>query len=174
MVNYWTADQHFGHDKILEYCRRPFKNTQRATREKVKRHNSVVGEDDTVWHLGDIAMAGADRATYVEHLLRRLNGTHILILGNHDQIAAMKFVDIGFRSVHTSFEMEIEGYKVVMAHDPSIWNVISNMDPLPIFLHGHIHNLWKSIKDKRIVNVGVDVWDFYPVSFKQILEELGL
>lgn len=174
MVDFWTGDEHYGHDRILEYCRRPFKNTQRSTREMVKRHNAVVGEDDTVYHVGDIAMAGPDRATYVEGLMRRLNGTHILILGNHDQIHALKFVDIGFQSVHTSLIMEVAGYKVVMAHDPSIWNVVSNMDPLPIFLHGHIHNVWKSIPDKRMVNVGVDMWDFYPITFKQILEELEL
>jgi calcineurin-like phosphoesterase family protein len=37
-------------------------------------------------------------------------------------------------------------------------------------LHGHVHNLWK-VKDKMI-NVGVDVWDYKPVSVDQIMEIL--
>ena len=174
MTDFWTADEHFGHDEIITYCNRPYRNNQIMTRNIIGKHNEIVKEGDTVYHLGDFAMAGPDRATYVAGLMNRLNGTHILILGNHDQIHPLKLVDIGFQSVHTSLVADIEGHKVVMAHDPSIWNVVANMDPLPIFIHGHIHNVWKSVKDKRMVNVGIDVWDFYPISFKQILEELGL
>jgi len=174
MANFITADEHYGHDEINTYCGRPWRNNQVATREIVKRHNELVKEGDTVYHIGDIAFAGPDRSSYVETLMRRLNGTHILILGNHDRIAPLKFVDVGFQSVHTSLSIELDGYKVVMAHDPSIWNVIANWDPLPIFIHGHIHNIWKSIKDKKMVNAGVDVWDFYPTSMVQIVKELGL
>lgn len=174
MAKYWTADEHYGHDEIITHCRRPFRNNQIMTREIIKRHNSVVTEKDTVYHIGDFSFAGPDRATYVEMLMRRLNGTHILILGNHERIDAMKLVDVGFHSVHTSLSFEENGHLLVMAHDPSIWNVVSNMDPLPVFIHGHIHNVWKSIIDKKMVNVGVDVWDFHPVSLEQILNELGL
>jgi len=174
MTDYYTADEHYGHDEIIIHCRRPYKNNQRMTRDIIKRHNSVVKDGDTVHHIGDYAWAGPERANYVEQLVRRLNGTHILILGNHERIAPFKFVEAGFQSVHTSLTKRIGDFDVVMAHDPSIWNCVSNMDPLPIFLHGHIHNVWKSIPKKRMVNVGVDVWDFYPVSFEQILKELGL
>jgi len=174
MTNYWTADEHYGHDQIITHCRRPYKNTQLMVRDIVKKHNSVVTEEDIVYHIGDFAFAGPDRATYVEQLVRRLNGIHILILGNHDRVAPFNLVEAGFQSVHTSLIIKEAGHTIIMAHDPSIWNCVSNMDPLPIFLHGHIHNIWKSIRGKKMVNVGVDVWDFYPVSLEQILEELGL
>ncbi len=173
-MNFFTADEHYGHDEIITHCRRPFRNNQVMTREIIKRHNSVVKEEDTVYHIGDFAFAGPDRATYVESLLRRLKGQHVLILGNHDRIDALKYVNIGFQSAHTSFIIGFEGHTFVMAHDPSIWNCVSNMDPLPIFIHGHIHNVWKSIVSKKMVNVGVDVWDFCPVSFEQILKELNI
>jgi len=172
MTIYLSADPHLGHDQIITYCNRPFKNSQLQTREIIKRHNNVVGHDDkTIW-LGDFAMAGPDRATFVAGLMNRLNGTHVLVLGNHDQIHPLKLVDIGFQSVHTSYTMEYKGHNIVMAHDPSIWNVVANDNV--IFLHGHIHNLYKSIKNKKIVNVGVDVWDFTPITLDQILDELGL
>jgi calcineurin-like phosphoesterase family protein len=174
LANYWTGDQHYGHDEIIFHCRRPFRNNQIMTREIVKRYNSIVKEDDTVYHLGDFAFAGPDRSSYIEGLLRRLNGKHILILGNHERIDPFSLVGAGFQSVHTSLIIKEQGYTIVMAHDPSIWNCISNMNPLPIFIHAHIHNVWKSITKKKMINVGVDVWDFYPVSFKEILKELEL
>jgi len=171
---YWTADEHYGHDEIITYCNRPYRNNQVMTRDIIKRHNEIVTEEDTVYHVGDYAFAGPDRAAYVESLMRRMNGKHILILGNHDRINPFKFVDVGFQSVHTSLMIEHEGYMFVMAHDPAIWNCVANMNPLPIFIHGHVHNVYKSIVEKRMINVGVDVWDFYPVSFEQILEALNL
>jgi len=173
MKTYLSADPHLGHDEIIRYCKRPFRNSQIQTREIVKRHNNVVGHDDTTIWIGDFAMAGPDRATFVAGIMNRLNGNHILVLGNHDQIHPLKLVDIGFQSVHTSYTMEYKGHQFVMAHDPSVWTVVSNWDPRPIFLCGHVHDLFKSIKEKSIVNVGVDVWDFTPITFDQVLKELG-
>ncbi len=169
MTIYFTADEHYGHDEVITYCDRPYRNNQVMTRDTIKRHNSVVKEGDMVYHNGDFAFAGPDRVSYVQHLLNRLNGTHILILGNHDKINPMKLVDAGFRSVHTSLELTIEDKAIVMAHDPSIWNVVPAGT---IFICGHVHNLFKSIPEKNIVNVGVDVWDFYPASFSEIIKVL--
>jgi calcineurin-like phosphoesterase family protein len=171
-MEYFTSDEHYGHDEIITHCKRPFRNSQIMIREIVKRHNSLVTEEDTVYHLGDFTMAGPGRSIYVEQLLRRLNGTHILILGNHDRIAPMEYVSVGFQSVHTSYMINRGDHTVVMAHDPSIWNTVA--DKGVIFLCGHIHNLFKSVPEKLIVNVGVDVWDFYPITLTQILIELGL
>lgn len=172
MTNYWTADEHYGHDEIITHCKRPFRNNQIMTREIIKRHNSIIGEGDTVYHIGDLAFAGPDRVSFVEGIMRRLNGTHILILGNHDRIAPFSFVNAGFQSVHTSLTIQKQGHTLVMAHDPATWNCVANMEPLPIFIHGHIHTIWKSIIEKKMVNVGVDVWDFYPVSLEQILKAI--
>ena len=174
MTEYFTADPHFGHDEIITYCKRPFRNSQIMTREIIKRHNNLVKNEDTVYWIGDFAMAGPDRALFVEGIMRRLNGTHILILGNHDQIKPLRLVDVGFQSVHTSLMLTVKGQKLVLAHDPSIWTVVANWDPQPIFLCGHIHDLFKSIPEKMIVNVGVDVWDFTPITIEQILAELNL
>jgi len=33
-------------------------------------------------------------------------------------------------------------------------------------IHGHVHNNWR-FKD-NMINVGVDVWDYFPVSFNYI------
>ena len=172
MTLFFTADEHHGHPNIIEYCNRPFKNEQRMTRELISRHNQVVTEKDIVYHLGDFAWGGPERSNYVRNILNKLNGTHILILGNHDDIKPFNYVKVGFQSVHTSLWLNIDDYIIIMAHDPSIWTALSRSDA--IFLHGHIHELYKSFKNKRVVNVGVDVWDFYPIPLIRILRELGL
>jgi calcineurin-like phosphoesterase family protein len=175
MTEYWTADPHLGHPEIIWHCNRPFKNEQRMTRETIKRYNSVVGPDDTCYIVGDIALAGPTRYHFVVNILERLNGIKVLILGNHDEIRALRYVDAGFQSVHTSLMIERMGYKLVMVHDPSTWNVVSNWKPLPIFIHGHVHNYGeRSDPVRRTINVGVDRWDFTPITLEQILDELGL
>ena len=59
-----------------------------------------------------------------------------------------------------------------MMHDPSTYTVIEN-DPNAVLLCGHIHKLFKHLlPEKRVINVGVDVWNYQPVSFLQILDLL--
>jgi calcineurin-like phosphoesterase family protein len=61
-------------------------------------------------------------------------------------------------------------WKIVINHDPSVRCMVASNT---IFLCGHIHDLFKSIPDKLTVNIGVDVWDYYPINLKQILNELS-
>ena len=37
-------------------------------------------------------------------------------------------------------------------------------------VHGHVHDDWKVHEDGRQINIGCDVWDYAPVSDKQLLE----
>lgn len=170
---FWTADQHFMHEAIIDHCKRPFKNSNEQTKIIIEKHNSTVGPRDIVYHLGDIFWGGPEYTLPFKKLLGKLNGTHILILGNHDNLHALKYVDIGFKSVHTSLSISMSGYIIIMAHDPSIWNAIPKNSRI-LFFHGHIHNVYRRIKSKRIVNVGVDVWDFYPIDLIKILDNLNL
>jgi calcineurin-like phosphoesterase family protein len=58
------------------------------------------------------------------------------------------------------------GKKILLVHDPvDAYMQIENFD---LALTGHVHNIWKF--KKYIINVGVDVWDYYPVHMKQILK----
>lgn len=40
-----------------------------------------------------------------------------------------------------------------------------------VLLHGHVHSSWRT--NGRMINVGVDVWDFAPISEQQIIELVG-
>ena len=156
---YFTADQHFGHANIIKWCNRPFENNQHMDKEIIKRYNSLVTEEDTVYFLGDLTLHKHD---IVGNLLKRLKGIKHLILGNHDSLKPFDYVELGFTTIHTALEIFTEMGNYILVHDPAI----SQFDRNRMFLCGHIHDLF--VKQKNCINVGVDVWDFYPVSLKRI------
>ena len=48
----------------------------------INNWNSVVKENDIVFHLGDVQLGGGNQL--MDNIFPRLNGHIILILGNHD------------------------------------------------------------------------------------------
>ena len=75
------SDTHWGHDNIVRFCNRPPDHDTLM----VERWNDVVGPGDVVLHLGDVcAMSGGKRAWWAESIAPLLNGTKLLVLGNHD------------------------------------------------------------------------------------------
>jgi calcineurin-like phosphoesterase family protein len=170
-MRFWTADWHFFHHRIIEYCNRPFKSEVHMRNTIINNHNSVVGKKDSVFVIGDAAMLGASQWERLRPVINTLNGSKHLIYGNHDEFRWQRYLDVGFTTVHSALWFDEAGHHLVMAHDPSVY---CTLEPDTILLHGHIHNLYKSIPSQRVVNVGVDMWDFFPVNIDQIIEELGL
>lgn len=80
-MNYFIADTHFNHENIIKYCNRPFKDSKEMNEYIVNKWNSIVRKDDIVYHLGDVGFGSTDE---LKELVGRLNGTKILIRGNHD------------------------------------------------------------------------------------------
>lgn len=77
---FFTSDTHFGHINILNFCERPFKDTDEMDEVIITNWNNKVGKNDIVFHLGDFAFATNKRW---QELIHRLNGKIILVLGNH-------------------------------------------------------------------------------------------
>ena len=152
---YFTADQHHGHENIIEYCNRPFINSVQMTRRIIQNHNNVVNEDDICYHLGDFIW-GKDVNRLTE-ILRRMNGMNILILGNHDEMNPFQYVKAGFESVHTSLNVA----DMLLIHDPAVAVMTKQT-----VLCGHVHGLFE--KCKNAVNVGVDMRDMRPVSISDL------
>ena len=129
-----------------------------------------------MYYLGDFAM----QPHMVTDILPRLNGTKILVAGNHDKChgGAPKWVEhymtAGFQSVQKHLEMEIAGENVLLHHFP----YRNDADPAqkhfgsrPVdggrwLIHGHVHNRWKVLKKQ--INVSVEPWNFEPVSLETI------
>jgi calcineurin-like phosphoesterase family protein len=179
MPNVWfTADQHFGHHNIIRYCSRPFANVQEMDAALIDRWNSIVAENDLVWCLGDISMSFR-RALAISPMLK---GRKKLIAGNHDRCLGMRPARIarrlallatGWESVDERAQLDIAGNKVLLAHLPFAGNETYPAEALSApkdegrwLLHGHIHEKWR--QRGRMINVGVDVWNFAPVSLDTI------
>jgi len=106
------ADPHFGHSNILKYCVRPFGTVDEMNGELIDRYNNVIEDDDTVLWLGDCFFHG----TY-DGILEELNGTKILIIGNHDRsMAAM--AKLGFALVLQEAVIDIGGVTCRVNHYP--------------------------------------------------------
>lgn len=167
MSKHWfTADPHFSHNNIIRYTDRPFKNHKEMDNVLIKNINDLVSPQDVVYYIGDFSMLSGSRWQHIEKIVSKINGQKVLILGNHDALTPFKYIELGFHSVHTSLSIQLEGYKFIMNHDPSAYCMIPKDC---IFLCGHIHNLFKILPDKRTINVGVDVWDYKPVSLETII-----
>lgn len=127
----------------------------------IAKYNHLVQEDDEVFIAGDFTLAGPNMKWSIEQLVNRMVGKKHLILGNHDRLDPWDYIRCGFESVHTS--LEIEG-RFVLVHDPAKYYLY----PGKIVLCGHAHNLYK--RQGNVINVGVDVWSFCPVSLDEIIE----
>ncbi|MFW6046363.1 MAG: metallophosphoesterase [Candidatus Woesearchaeota archaeon] len=157
---YFTSDQHFYHKNVIRYCQRPYSDITQMQNDIIKKHNEVVSKKDTVYHLGDFAFLRKDQITKISGLLEKMNGEHHLILGNHDEGKPFTYLNMGFISIHTSLFVD----EFLLVHDPAMAVVAEDGQKV---LCGHLHELVKWVNSK-ILNVGVDVWGFKPLSIDYI------
>lgn len=174
MTRFFTSDTHIGHTNIIKYCNRPFVDVGEMDRTIINNWNELVKPEDTVYHLGDVAFTSPERA---KHILSVLNGYKILILGNHDR-AAHKMRDWGFQEVHQSLQLELQGgimanlshYPYKGSPDPyhkAKFETKNLKDDGRWLLNGHVHTSWvfkPTLYKKGMINVGMDKWNFRPVS----------
>jgi len=161
MAIFFTSDTHFGHGGALGLYRRPFASVPAMNEGLVARWNETVGPDDVVWHLGDFAIC--QRPPVVAELLARLRGRKHLVAGNNDPQATTELG--GWESVQPYIEIETEGVSLVLCHYP--FRTWRGMGKGWVNLHGHCHGRLKPLP--RQFDVGVDVWEFRPVTLSEIL-----
>src|SRR4051812_8195892 len=82
MTLYFTSDLHFGHQRIIELCNRPFGSVEEMNQTIIDRWNDTVKNDDTVFVLGDVAMGKISDSL---PLVKKLKGNKHLVSGNHDR-----------------------------------------------------------------------------------------
>ena len=155
---WFTADYHFYHSNIIKYCFRPFRDIYEMEYELIKRNNEVVKKDDILYVIGDIALPNKVTKYKLETTIAALNGKKYLIRGNHDKYSDDFYKKIGFEEVYDM--LKVEEFNLV--HDPAM----VNLNLREKWLVGHVHNLFKF--QKPALNVGVDVWNYYPVNIDQV------
>jgi calcineurin-like phosphoesterase family protein len=161
MTIYFTSDLHLGHSNVIKYSNRPFASVEEMDEELIRCFNSVVKKGDMVYDLGD---------TYFKSpklYEGRLNGTIIRIKGSHDHdikeprllvIKPQGIVDeYGNQIVITLCHYSMRSWE--MSHYAS-WH-----------LYGHHHGTLEPYG--LSFDVGVDCWNYYPISLKQVAEKMA-
>lgn len=169
---FFTSDLHFGHEKIIRHCDRPFADANEMDAALIHNWNSAVGLKDEVYILGDFTMRPAAEA---HGYLTQLNGRKYFISGNHDRFLK------GFTPYMSDFEW-VKDYHVL--HTEGRWLVLFHFPILEwyqlyrggIHLYGHVHNSQRSAERLAALtgpafNVGVDVNNFTPVSINEIFQK---
>jgi calcineurin-like phosphoesterase family protein len=158
---FFTSDTHFGDPRVLRIDKRPFKTVPEHDEALIRLWNETVSSEDEVWHLGDFALHV--RPDRIDELLHVLHGRKHLISGNNDGSATLSAS--GWASVQAYAELTLDGTAVVMCH--YAFRTWKNMGKGWIDLHGHSHGKLKP--QTRQYDVGVDAWDYRPVTLDTVL-----
>ena len=155
MKTWVTSDLHFGHANIKKFCpetRGRFRDVEHMRETMIGEWNQLVGQDDTVYILGDVAFLPAAEAVAIMH---RLHGRKILIEGNHDR---KLLNDPAFRAcfdqVHNYLRLTHNGQLVILFHYP-----IAEFDQMhrgAVHLHGHLHGNTSGLEHYRVRDMGYD------------------
>ncbi len=167
MAIFFSADLHFKHENVIKYCNRPYANANEMDEELIKNWNSVVKPQDIVYVVGDVIFAKDVKDA--ENIFRRLNGSKILIAGNHDKkmLKDPRFVAL-FQSVHDLLEISINKQHIVLCHYAmKVWNK-SHYGAWQ--LYGHSHGSLPDDPHSLSIDVGVDCHNYTPISFDQVAE----
>ena len=163
MSNIFVAsDHHFGHKNILTFKNnddsylRVFDSVEEMDETMVMRHNITVKPEDKTYFLGDVAM----HKKYLP-ILARMNGTKVLIAGNHDGEGGDKYLTY-FKDIRGSHQFDGIMLSHIPIHPESLgrWNCN---------VHGHLHsnrvrNADKTI-DKRYFCVSMEHIDYTPLEW---------
>ena len=169
MTTWFTADWHLDHDNIRAHAERPFKNLDQMHEQLITRYRLVVQPDDEVWFLGDLTLRSPNSIRPVQRIVAGLPGRKHFVVGNHDCCKWDSYLKMGFVSFHSGLDVRLEGRQYHLVHAPT------DAPPnTPRLICGHVHQNWKVRQQPcPTVNVGVDVWDFYPVPWESIRAMFG-
>ena len=165
MKTFLISDTHFGHANVLNFTiedgsklRPGFDNIYEHDEYLIEQWNRVVSAGDKVYHLGDV---GFKNFTALSVILERLNGTKVLIKGNHDNFKLSQYAQ-HFKDVRATHQLD----KLILSHIPLHEDSLSRWRGN---IHGHLHH--RMLDDIRYLNVSVEcLVDYTPIDFEQVRE----
>ena len=164
--DFFIADTHFGSESIIRYENRPFGSIEDMDRILIEKWNSVVSEEDNVYILGDFSVY--EDIEKDEEILKLLNGTKILIMGNHDtHRAAQTWREAGF-SECSRWPILYKNF-FILSHEPLYMN--SNMPYVNIYGHVHGNASYRDVSPQSAC-VSVERIDYTPVEFGEIMRKI--
>ena len=173
--NVWfTSDCHFCHANVIKYDDRPFNDVEEMNEKLILNWNSVVGEKDVVFYLGDLSFDRSGGNT--ERIVNELNGKIHYILGNHDDERDIRKLN-RFETISDYVNLSINDLDnprkkqgIMMMHYPILsWDKAHHGD---WHLHGHCHQSLVTQNPeyykRKVLDMGCNGWDYRPVSYAEI------
>jgi calcineurin-like phosphoesterase family protein len=173
--NVWfTSDCHFCHANVIKYDNRPFNDVEEMNERLILNWNSVVGEKDVVFYLGDLSFDRSGGNT--ERIVNELNGKIHYILGNHDDERDIRKLN-RFETISDYVNLSINDLDnprkkqgIMMMHYPILsWDKAHHGD---WHLHGHCHQSLVTQNPeyykRKVLDMGCNGWDYRPVSYAEI------
>ena len=173
MQTFFTSDTHFDDEFAIQYFSRPFQSVAEMNAVIVERWNTVVTNEDLVYHLGDFTPK--DLSHFIKWT-NQLNGNIKILPGNIDRHWLKDFmvsekvqvlaplVSLEFSELGTAERSQV----IVLCHySMQVWE-LSNHGSWHLF--GHTHGKLKGIG--KSFDVGVDCTDFMPLSLDQVVEKM--
>lgn len=172
-MDYFTSDLHIGHDKEFIWKARGFSSIEEHDTEILKRWNSIIKPEDTVYILGDLCLGG-DESEW-NRIFCNLNGDKTIICGNHDTTNKIDKYVFDYNMTYSglaSYYKYNKRKKFYLSHYPTL---VGNHEDKRFFwnLSGHTHSTNPfEYGEKCIYNVAIDAHNCIPVSIKQIIEDI--
>jgi len=164
---WFISDTHFFHANILKFTGddgkriRPFNSLDEMHEIMIQNWNSLVDDNDYVYHLGDV--------TFQYHgpfnnLMSRLKGKKRLIIGNHDKLMNPNL----FRWFEKAELWKgFKEYNFTATHIPLR---LESLRDGAFCVHGHIHQ--NIMEDPHYINVCVEQRNYTPVHIDEIGAEI--
>jgi calcineurin-like phosphoesterase family protein len=176
MTIWFTADTHFGHENVIQYCQRPYSSVSDMDEQLIENWNHSVQPDDTIYHLGDFTLLGKDPA---KSYLNRLKGKIHVVPGGHDHrwIGKENYSSVTGHPVHII--PPLQTIKVALPDSDQSQLIVLCHYSLRVWdrshygswhLYGHSHGNLPSLENS--LDVGVDCWEYSPVSLEVIASKL--
>jgi calcineurin-like phosphoesterase family protein len=181
---FFTSDTHYSHSNICrattrwtdaDSVTRDFKSLEHMNDTLVNNINEVVGQDDILIHLGDWSFGGFEM---IEEFRNRIFCKNVhLVFGNHDHHIRRNKGGVQdlFSSTQDYLHLdlripkgkEVDKLTLVCMHFPiASWDGMNDGVP---HLHGHVHlPRHQRIGQGKVMDVGVDGNDLYPISIQEI------
>lgn len=177
MTTFFTADHHFGHANIIEYSNRPFRSVQEMDMILIQKWNEVVDDKDLVYYVGDFTLQDY---SFARDIFAQLRGTIYFIPGSHDGRWLKPYQTDGYPfytksqgpvkllpPLHTLKYAGLNPEIVLCHYAMRSWDR-SHYGTWHLFGHHHGHLAPYGLS----FDIGVDCWDYYPVSLGQVSEKM--
>jgi calcineurin-like phosphoesterase family protein len=163
------SDTHFGHSNIVKFLRkdgtklRPWENIKEHDQALIDNWNSAVKPEDKVYHIGDF---GLSNSTHLIRITQALNGTKILIKGNHDTLKQSAYQQV-FKDVRAYHSLN----NILLAHIPIHPASLGGWKGQ---IHGHLHADFvehqDGTADAKYYNVACEQINYTPIDFEIVNE----